>query len=88
MLKGSRTVSQGMYNGIIHPHVRQYKKEGGSLEIFFITSLDPFIYMFPVLCVTYPLEFARIRLANNGMIKKQSPQFLGIRDLFQKVWAN
>ena len=52
-----------------------------------LNLLDPVVYMFPILCITYPFEFTRIRLANNGMIKGQTPQFLGLRDLLQKVWS-
>lgn len=30
---------------------------------------NPYLRLFPVLCITYPLEFAQIRLANNGIMR-------------------
>ena len=47
--------------------------------------IAPLITLIPVV-ITYPLEYARTRLANNGLILGRNPQFSGYKDLFKKTW--
>ena len=48
--------------------------------------MTPLVTLIPVI-LTYPLEYGRTRLINNGLISGKNPDFKGYQDLFRKTWA-
>lgn len=45
-----------------------------------------FFMMFSTVAITYPLDYARVRLANNNFLpKEKTPYFTGISDTLRKT---
>ena len=67
-------------------YAARYENKNNSGSAALILSLYPMLIPSMSLVLTYPLTYARIRLANNGLIPDKEPQFKGILDVWQKTY--
>ena len=74
------------YRDVINRKVELKTETDHKTSSIWLSALAPLLTLIPII-VTYPFDYARTRLANNGLMEGTKPQFSGYGDLFKKTWA-